>query len=167
MLNFIPSFKVVRKVYNEQGILRIDLGRHWEIYITRKLAETTWNDPRQPHNFSKHKQFIKKLKEGDIIPSWYGYAAYDFDCELAIYMPIPLNFVRAAWVWFKFNILRAIKFGWPWAMTLKYRREKSRYEGVIETLTTLIDICRVNQLNVIEEDLRDIQSTLEKLNPYR
>jgi hypothetical protein len=126
----IPHFSLARKVYNKHGILRIELGRYWEINITRETQEQMWGDSRQPPDLHKDKRFIRKLKQGEIIPSWYGYAYRNFDCDYAVYMPIPLNLIRAFWEWFRFHVLYHIKFTWARKMDTKHAEVRRALEAL-------------------------------------
>lgn len=104
MIRFIPSIKVIRKVWSEQGLLRIELGKWWEIVITRGLAETYSSQKlNRPFRNGKHdyksKWFIRLIKDGEIIPFWYGYAYYDFNRDCAAYCPVPINFLVAGARW--------------------------------------------------------------------
>lgn len=97
--------KIYRKV-PKQGVnaegepFKIELGKHWEIFISRSFAEHLY-----PWNIKqflfKDRDFIKHIKEGEILPFWYGYAYYSFDCDMATYMPVPLNFIVAALRWLR------------------------------------------------------------------
>ncbi len=139
-MKFIPNIKIVRKVWSEQGLLRIELGRYWEIIITRELAESMWNDPRQPPNLFKNEGFIRLVKEGDIIPFWYGFAYRDFDTDTGAYMPIPLNLVRVGWEWFKWYVLYRIKFDWPHALHRKQRIGRAKRQIREGELLMLSDV---------------------------
>lgn len=100
--------------YAHPNWLMIELGKHWEIYVTRTMAENLHKEAYKAGNaIFKSRSFIKKLRASEIIPFWYGFAAYEFDCDRSVYMPIPLNVVRAGWEWFKMRVLRNIKFEWP------------------------------------------------------
>jgi hypothetical protein len=66
--------------------------------------------------------FTHHIKDGGIIPHWYGFAYHDFDTDSASYMPIPINLCYVGWRWFKYNILRKIKFEWPRELMLWERR---------------------------------------------
>lgn len=48
-------------------------------------------------NLGRGGGFIKYIKAGNIIPSWYGYAYLKFDGDIYVYMPIPLNYLAALW----------------------------------------------------------------------
>lgn len=94
---------------NTKGLpptLNIELGKWWEIVITRELAEHMYRDnyPIIPAvKFSpqvyKDKTFIYLIKDGEIIPFWYGYAYYDFARDCAAYCPVPINFLVAGARW--------------------------------------------------------------------
>jgi hypothetical protein len=133
----IPHFKLARKVYNEFGVLRIELGRYWEINITREMQEQMWDGSRQPPDLHRDKGFIRKLKQGEILPKWYGYAYRNFDCDYAVYMPIPLNLIRAFWEWFRFNVIYKFKSTWPRSMDNKHWLLSGTRQVLEEELRTL------------------------------
>jgi hypothetical protein len=112
LIHFIPNIKVVRKVWKEEGLLRIELGRCWEIIISREFAETYSREQVDRLKFNaqdfKSRWFIRLIKDGEILPFWYGYAHYSFDRDCAVYIPVPLNFIVAGarwlkWKWFQFK----------------------------------------------------------------
>jgi hypothetical protein len=39
--------------------------------------------------------FVKRLKEGEMLPAWYGVAFYDFACGRCVAVPIPFNVIYA------------------------------------------------------------------------
>ena len=106
--------KVPKQGYNAEGEpFKIELGKHWEIYICRELAETIYHWSIKGILF-KDRDFIKHVKEAEIIPTWYGYAYYDFNTDCAAYMPVPLNFIAAGFRWLrhKFFSFKQIPRGW-------------------------------------------------------
>lgn len=89
------------------GYLYIELGKWWEIVITRRLAEHISGKGTHGNVF-KESFFIKSVKEGEIIPFWYGYGYYDFDRDCGVYFPVPINFIVAIacwlrWKWYMFK----------------------------------------------------------------
>lgn len=130
------NIKITRKVIDERGILKIELGKHWEIMLTRELAEsfyiTTQIAPtiKYSPNIFKDRKFIKKIKDGEIIPFWYGYAYYDFDTDCAAYMPVPLNFIAAGFRWFKHKWFgfKQIPRGWNSTQEAYGKGRKAGYE---------------------------------------
>lgn len=122
-----PTYLYSRNVAHNTP-LKIELGKHWEIFITGRFVEdfvglNTYNkgvkDMDEPRFnvksvLTKSREFIKLLKDGEIIPFWYGYAYYNFDCDMTAYMPVPFNFVAAGLKWFrhKFFSFKQIPRGW-------------------------------------------------------
>lgn len=97
---------------DKMTIYTIQLGKWWSINLSRKFIEDYIPSDREGRfKFTKHPLSIH-LKEGEIIPYWYGFAYRDFYTDTTVFMPIPLNYIRAAWDWFKFHILIKIKFDW-------------------------------------------------------
>lgn len=101
--------------YPESSRVRIELGKWWEISITRELAERVFDDnypiiptvKYSPQVF-KDKVFVRLIKNGDIVPFWYGYAYYDFERDCGAFAPVPINFLLAgarwlAWKWWGFK----------------------------------------------------------------
>jgi hypothetical protein len=39
--------------------------------------------------------FVKRLKEGEMLPAWYGVAFYDYACGRCVAVPIPFNVIYA------------------------------------------------------------------------
>ena len=130
------NIKIYKKVYppyynsDNQRVLLIELGKWWSISITRELAENIWNAPAQHINLFKNKWFIRKIKEGEIIPLWYGYAYYSFDCDIGIYMLVPLNFLAAGLIWLKHKWFgfKQIPRGWNSTQEAYRRGYQSGYE---------------------------------------
>lgn len=84
--------------------LNIELGKWWEIVITRSLVEDLYlpyrkGGPDYKSYIFKRPEFIKFIKGGNIIPFWYGYAYYDFGRDCAAYCPVPINFLVAGARW--------------------------------------------------------------------
>src|SRR6266849_3726149 len=108
--------RIYKKVYppyytiDNQRVLLIELGKWWAISISRLFAETLWSEAarKEGNVLFRQREFIKLIKEAEIIPFWYGFAYYDFNCDMAAYMPIPFNLVRAGWEWFKHHVLMTI-----------------------------------------------------------
>ena len=105
--------------YPKGGYVKIELGKHWEIILTREFVEDVYN-PRRPggprrgdSKLFKDKFFIKLVKEFEVLPRWYGFARYDFDRECGIYMPIPFNLVAALWYKLRYLAYKTIKVEWP------------------------------------------------------
>lgn len=127
------SIKIYRIIRDEQGILRIELGKYWEIRLTRRFAEDylartyEWilgKEWKFEDVFSKETRplFTHHIKDGNIIPRWYGFAYHDFDTDTTAYMPIPINLIYAVLRWMKYNWLSKIKFDWPhWLMLWEKR----------------------------------------------
>ncbi len=129
------NMKIYRKLDVKGKTLYIELGKYWEIQFSREfIAE------RQPIDWTKRidegwqkaqagafkllslKWFTKHIKDGHVIPSWYGYAYRDFETDSAVYMPIPFNLIRAGWRWFRHAVLYRIQVDWPRRM-LKHELE--------------------------------------------
>lgn len=125
----LPRVVIYRKVYppyyttDNQRVLLVELGRYCSISISRHFADDIYYEPKTPSKILfKKREFVKRIKQYEIIPSWYGFAYYDFDCDASAYMPIPINLIRSGWEWFKWHVLFKIKFDWPhWLV--KQRRD--------------------------------------------
>lgn len=108
------NIKIYRIVKDEYGILRIELGKYWEIRITRELMEKEgYHGPYGPPYGRENKGFTRHIKNGHIIPSWYGFSYHDFDTDTYSYMPIPINLIYAVLRWAKYKLLYRIRIEWP------------------------------------------------------
>lgn len=101
-----PWIRVRRLVYTDRGCLIIQLGRFWEIEITRELRVDLGASTEIEE---KTKGFIKRIKEFGIIPFWYGYVGRDFRRDVSMYAPVPLNYAWAFLRWLKYSILFRLK----------------------------------------------------------
>lgn len=100
----IPSKNLYPGNKNLPPTLNIELGKWWEIVITRGLAESlTGYSKLVPSKAFTDGRLIKLLKDGEIIPFWYGYAYYDFNRDCAAYCPVPINFLVAAALWLRWK----------------------------------------------------------------
>jgi len=101
----LPRIKITRTLEYREAKIRIELGKWWEIEITRPAADNLISlaSGFKPKDF-RTKEFIKRIKAGRIIPYWYGYAYYDFNRDTGVYMPIPFNVLRALWAWVKMKV---------------------------------------------------------------
>jgi hypothetical protein len=68
------------------------------------------------------KEVEKLIKEAEAMPKWYGFAYRDFNRDVRVAYPIPINIIVA---WFRYFNLK-IRFEWPrifdagdWHLTLK------------------------------------------------
>jgi len=67
-------------------------------------------------------QLKKQTKEGETTPKWYGLAYYDFDRNVRIFYPIPINLVVGFYKWVRSVI--------KWEITHKFiEYEKRKRNG--------------------------------------
>lgn len=137
----ITIYRKIPNVHSDMPkTLYIELGKWWEIVITRELAET--NDPgkwAEHYGYSKiFKEgfFIRRIKDGNIIPFWYGYAYYDFERDCAAYCPVPINFLVAGARW--------LRRKW-----YEFKRIPRRFNGKDESFKRIIRDY-INDLSVIQ-----------------
>lgn len=137
----LPKFSVSitrRIITPDKQELHIELGRWWEIVITRQFIEDTEyfrrGGPRLTGDWQLRRfwRVTKLIKELEVIPFWYGYAYYDFITDTAAYMPIPLNWIRAAWEWLKFHPIRYLKYGTHDLLTVQDSYERGYRDGMQE-----------------------------------
>src|SRR6267142_1097405 len=105
-----PSYMYNRINTAHNTPLKIELGKHWEIFVTREMTESIYDITDQipakikfSPNIFINKLFLKKIMEAEIIPFWYGYAYYHFDSDVSVYMPVPLNFAAAGLRWLRYK----------------------------------------------------------------
>lgn len=127
------TIRISRKIEREGKVLLIELGKYWEIRFTREFAEDyltrtyDWilgKEWQFEDVFSKETRplFTHHIKDGNIIPRWYGFAYHDFDTDTVAYMPVPINLIYAVLRWTKYNVLRKFKFDWPRRLMLWEKR---------------------------------------------
>ena len=88
----------------------IELGKWGRISITSELAADLGlhSKPKWPVE-TWPRGFTKVIKQGGLIPKWYGFARYDHDMAVGIYMPIPINLIVVAY----HAVMNRIKYDWP------------------------------------------------------
>lgn len=115
--------KIYRKVLFGDHRLVVELGPHWEITVTREALED-WNKTRIIGRAQHKLAFKKFVKEAGLIPRWYGYSYYDFDRDVSVAMPFPLNWIAAFWLWWRREVIWQLK--WLWPKKLDEKRAKVR-----------------------------------------
>src|SRR5258708_40165453 len=103
------NIQILRRVKGERGILVLELGKFWEIRFTRSFQEDAGF---YEHHSKESKGFTKQIKQGGVIPHWYGFAYHDFDTDTASYMPIPINLLYSGYRWLKYYVLMRISIEW-------------------------------------------------------
>jgi len=107
---------VVPRIGEKPPILIIELGKWWAIEFTRKFQEEVayLRKGGSLRDYLKgHKSFTRVVKEGGIIPRWYGFAYHDFNRDVKVFMPVPINLIVVGWRWFRWTIVRRLKIEWP------------------------------------------------------
>ena len=111
------NIRIYRKVITKYSTVYIELGHFFEIQISRRFVEDFIHSKSRQKDWPKG--ILKVLKEGSMIPSWYGFAYFDYYKDCAVYAPIPINLLLASSVWFRENIWYRVKFEWPHKLNIR------------------------------------------------
>ena len=64
--------------------------------------------------FATKYAYVRVVRQGELLPPWYGVAWVDYARDVAVCMPVPLNAVagavRAAYLWVRFSLWRRADF---------------------------------------------------------
>ena len=55
-------------------------------------------------------RLFAEIKDGQLIPKWFGFVRYDFNRDVRIYAPVPLNWLMMFYTWLR--ILLQHKVSW-------------------------------------------------------
>ena len=90
---------------------------------TVRITPLSWSDvdiPSWTWAFEASGEFLQTIREGERLPLGYGIAYYDYDRDVAMCMPVPINAIvgaiRYAYRWLRFS---------PWRHGVRCERCKS------------------------------------------
>lgn len=108
----------------------------------------------------KADKFLQVKVEGELSPKWYGKSYYDFDRDVVVYMPLPLNYFVAA-----FRSLRLLfKFIIPeWLFGIQRKewvkmRQKFYWDGYAKGKARSVDHMNIADMRALVD--------IENSNPF-
>lgn len=147
--------------YRPKGATDFSWGKYYDVMLeawgrmefTHEMLHDTTGV--SPSNVTM-KKLEKLVKEAEVMPKWYGFAYRDFNRDVYVAYPIPINLIVAGSRW----VSAKVKFEWPhlldgWSGTLrKGFREGFNYghmQGFIEATKLQLIVYPANASEEVKE----------------